>query len=161
MSRTGYAIAYAGCPIHFVSKLQTEIALSTAEAEYIALYQDLREVIPLMKFLEEINKIFPILLVYPNFICTVHEYNQSWIKMDQSLKFSPRTKRIALKYHHFISFMKSKIVIIKYCRIEMQKADLLTKPLNDHLFFRLCHILLGWKIIYMNSIHMSCHEGVW
>ena len=28
---------YAGCPIHWVSKLQTEIALSTAEAEYIAL----------------------------------------------------------------------------------------------------------------------------
>eukprot|EP00984_Skeletonema_dohrnii_P032799 scaffold27521_cov99-Skeletonema_dohrnii-CCMP3373.AAC.2 len=42
MSRTGY-IMYAGCPIHWVSKLQTEIALSTAEAEYIALSQALRE----------------------------------------------------------------------------------------------------------------------
>ena len=41
MSRTGYVIAYAGCPIHFVSKLQTEIALSTAEAEYIDLSQSL------------------------------------------------------------------------------------------------------------------------
>ena len=37
MSRTGYVLMYAGCPIHWVSKLQTEIALSTAEAEYIAL----------------------------------------------------------------------------------------------------------------------------
>ena len=32
-SRTGFVIRYAGCPILWQSKLQTEIALSTAEAE--------------------------------------------------------------------------------------------------------------------------------
>ena len=36
-SRTGFVIKYANCPIFWSSKLQTEIALSTAEAEYIAL----------------------------------------------------------------------------------------------------------------------------
>jgi hypothetical protein len=40
-SSTGYVIFYAGCPIFWQSKLQTEIALSTAEAEYIALSQAL------------------------------------------------------------------------------------------------------------------------
>ena len=144
MSRTGYVIAYTGCCIHFVSKLQTENALVTSEAEYIALYQSIREVIPLMNLLEEINKTFPILLGASNIKFTVHKYNQSCINMSQSPKFSPRTKHIALKYHHFRSFVKSKRVIIKYCRTEMQKADLLTKPLNDNLFFRLRHILLGW-----------------
>ena len=74
----------AGCPIHFVSKLQTEIALSTAEAEYIALSQALREVIPLMSLMEEINTTFPVLLGAPEFICTVHENNQSCIKMAQA-----------------------------------------------------------------------------
>ena len=48
MSRTGFVIMYANCPIHWASRLQTEIALSTAEAEYIALSSALREVIPLM-----------------------------------------------------------------------------------------------------------------
>ena len=56
---------YTGCPIHFVSKLQTEIAISTAEAEYIALSQALREVIPLMNLMEEINTTFPVLLGAP------------------------------------------------------------------------------------------------
>ena len=33
-SRTGYALLFDGCPLLWVSKLQTEIALSTMEAEY-------------------------------------------------------------------------------------------------------------------------------
>ena len=37
LSRSGCVIMYAGCPVHWFSKLQTEIALSTTEAEYIAL----------------------------------------------------------------------------------------------------------------------------
>ena len=45
MSRTGFVIMYANYPIFWASKLQTEIAFSTTEAEYIALSQALREVI--------------------------------------------------------------------------------------------------------------------
>ena len=36
LSRTGYVIFYANCPIIWSSKLQTTIALSTTEAEYVA-----------------------------------------------------------------------------------------------------------------------------
>ena len=41
ISRTGYMILYAGCPIIWCSKLQTEIALSTTESEYIAFFPNL------------------------------------------------------------------------------------------------------------------------
>ena len=44
---------YANCPIFWRSTLQTEIALSTAEAEYIAFSTALRLVIPLMTMMEE------------------------------------------------------------------------------------------------------------
>ena len=135
---------YAGCPIYWASKLQTEIALSTAEDEYIALSQALREVIPLMTLMEEIHPIFPVHITQPNFVCKVHEDNQSCIKMANSDKFTPRTKHIALKYHHFRSHVKQKKVSINYCRTEDQKADLLTKPLSDELFFRLRYMLNGW-----------------
>ena len=37
LSRTGFFIMYAGCPVTWGSKLQTEISLSTTESEYIAL----------------------------------------------------------------------------------------------------------------------------
>ena len=55
MSRTGYIIQYAGCPVVWRNKLQTKIALSTMEAEYIALSQAMLEVIPLISLMEELE----------------------------------------------------------------------------------------------------------
>jgi hypothetical protein len=52
----GYTICYAGCPMIWSSKIQTEIALSSTEAEYIALFQSMREVFPIMWLLEEAQK---------------------------------------------------------------------------------------------------------
>eukprot|EP00957_Ditylum_brightwellii_P076519 5816071-Ditylum_brightwellii.AAC.1 len=43
------------CPIVWTSKLQTEITLSTTEAEYVALSHALREAIPLINLLNEIK----------------------------------------------------------------------------------------------------------
>ena len=144
LSRTGYVIMYADCPILWVSRLQTEIALSTAEAEYIALSQSLRDVIPLITLLREINSVFPVDVKTPTFVCKVHEDNQSCITMATTSKFSPRTKHIALKYHHFRSYVKNGTIQITYCRTTEQKADILTKPLSDDLFFKLRYMLCGW-----------------
>ena len=52
-SRSGYVIFYSGCPIIWKSKLQTEIALSTTESEYISLSQSIRDLIPLREMLIE------------------------------------------------------------------------------------------------------------
>ena len=146
----------------FFSKLQTEIALSTAEAEYIALSQALREVIPLMSLMEEINTTFPVLLGAPEFICTVHEDNQSCIKMAQTDKLSPCTKQIALKYHHFRSFIKSKWVTIKYYRTKCKIG-------HTQKTHQWCTILpssshVNWMVVcpfVISSILMLRHEGVW
>ncbi len=87
-SQTGYVIWYAGCPIYWQSKLQLEIALSTAEAVYIALSQALRETIPMTSLMKEINVIFPIYVPAPRFVVKVRENNQSCIAMAQNSKFS-------------------------------------------------------------------------
>ena len=54
MSRTGYVIMFAGCPFLWSSKLQTEITLSTTEAQYVALSQAMREILPLMDLMKEL-----------------------------------------------------------------------------------------------------------
>jgi hypothetical protein len=55
-SRSGWVIFYAGCPVSWASKLQSQVALSTTEAEYIALSQALRDVIPVMNLLQEMRE---------------------------------------------------------------------------------------------------------
>ncbi len=72
-SRTGYVIQYAGCPIYWQSKLQTEIALSTAEAKYILLSQALRETLPMTNLMKEINVVFSLHLPLPKFVIKVQE----------------------------------------------------------------------------------------
>ena len=144
MSRTGFVIKYADCPIYWKSKLQTEIALSTAEAEYIALSTALREVIPLLTVMKEINEVFPLMMEPPNFYCKVWEDNQSCIAMATSQKFTPRTKHIALKYHHFKQYVESGQIQINYVHTELQQADILTKPVKIELFPKLRYMLMGW-----------------
>ena len=107
LSRTGYVILYASCPILWVSRLQTEIALSTVKAKYIALSQALCKVIPLITLLKEVNAVFPVHVKTPTFVCKVHEDNQSCITMATSQKFSPRTNTLHSNTTTFIHLLRT------------------------------------------------------
>ena len=96
---------YAGCPITWRSKLQTKIALSTTESEYIALSTAMREVIPFLGLMKETATLFGLLTREPVFRCTVWEDNESCMTVAKIPKFTPRTKHIAIKYHHFRRFV--------------------------------------------------------
>jgi hypothetical protein len=54
LSRTGFIIVLNGVPIHWSSKIKTEIALSSTEAEYIALSQCCRALLPMRRILKDI-----------------------------------------------------------------------------------------------------------
>ena len=61
LSRTRYIIRFANFPILWVSKMQTEIALFTTEAEYISLSQSMIELIPLRHIILEVLSVFGII----------------------------------------------------------------------------------------------------
>ena len=86
LSIPGFIIRYAGCPVIWSRKLQTEISLSTAEAEYIAISQAIREALPVQILAKEINCIVPIFTPTTNFCLTVYEDNLYSILMAASLK---------------------------------------------------------------------------
>ena len=71
LSRAGYVISYAGCPIYWVSKMESEIALSTTEAEYIALSMAMRDVLPFLNLMAEIQEFLPVSELQPQFFCKV------------------------------------------------------------------------------------------
>jgi hypothetical protein len=116
-----------GVPIHWSSKLQTEIALNSTEAEYIALSQFCRALLPMRRILKDILScgLFPNSLKHGNisnnnittrkFEHNYHSNNES--KLEPSiiwednqgclhlakdpLQNRPRTKHISIKWHHF------------------------------------------------------------
>jgi hypothetical protein len=144
-SRTGYVIMYANCLILWASRIQTEIALSTTEAEYVALSQALREVIPLMNLIEEaIRHGIPLQLALPNVNCTVFEDNTGALEMARAPKMRPRTKHINIKYHHFREHVRNGQIVLQQVDTKEQLADVFTKPLPYPLFKMFREKILGW-----------------
>jgi len=97
-----------------------------------------------MTVMDELNEVFPLLMEVPQFSCKVWEDNQSCIAMATSQNFTPRTKHIALKYHHFKGHVKLGRIQINYIHTERQQADILTKPVRTDLFPNFCYMLMGW-----------------
>ena len=136
-SRTGYVITFADCPLHWVSKLQSEIALSTLHAEYVALSQSLRDLLPLKALVKEVVKNLK-LSKNLSFITksTVFEDNQGAITVAQSPRLTPTSKHIAVKYHWFRDHI-GKDFDIEHVESEQQVADLFTKGLQGSQFLNI------------------------
>ena len=144
-SRTGYVITLANCPIHWVSKLQTEVALSTLHSEYVALSQSTRDLLPMRQLLQEVTKALgmnPDNLTFTS-KSTVYEDNSGAIIVATSPRMTLRSKHIAVKYHWFREHV-NKEFDIKKIDGEEQLADIFTKGLQGKQFFKLRKLLCGW-----------------
>jgi hypothetical protein len=78
---------------HNQAILQTEIALSTTEAEYISLSTALREFIPLMNILSELkDQLDHDIIKFPTFHCKLFEDNSGAYELATTPKMHARTK---------------------------------------------------------------------
>jgi hypothetical protein len=138
-SRSGWVIFYAKCPIIFASRLQTQVALSTTEAEYIALSTALRDVIPIMELMDKMRNCgHKVVCEEPIVYCKVFEDNSGALELARLPKLWPRTKHhINTCYHHFCEHVRKGLIKILPISTDDQIADALTKPLaqNAHV----CH----------------------
>lgn len=144
-SRSGYLIMHNKCPIVWASRLQTEIALSSTESEYISLSQALREVIPMMRMANELaSSKFPLGTDVPIVHCKAFEDNSGALEMARTPKMRPRTKHINLKYHHFREAVEDGTVSIHAINTADQLSDIFTKPLPEPAFTRFRKEIMGW-----------------
>ena len=148
----------------WVSKIQTQIALSTMEAEYIALSQSMRDLIPIREVLKEImtevfhrepdiayhshSKAFDDVSVgtalhtIPQ--STVFEDNDACLKFARMPKLTPRTKHIGVPYHSFRTQVENLEIHIERVDTSMQLGDQFTKGLTADLFRVARKSLMGW-----------------
>ena len=129
----------------YVSKLQTEIALSTLEREYIALSQGMRYLLPMRRFLQEIGTEMNLDFAKPAMIhSTIFEDNNGALGLATAPKLTPRTKHIGVKYHWFKSHIgEDKGILITKVNTKLQKADIFTKGLPFDALNNIRKLVMG------------------
>ena len=125
--------------------MQTEIALSSTESEYIGISQGLRDAIPVMKILNKMKQNnVPVKSSVGKVYCRVFEDNSGALEMARVHKYRPRTKHMNVKYHHFRDYVSRGVVKLYPIRTNAQPADILTKPVPKEILQRHRKSLMGW-----------------
>jgi hypothetical protein len=119
---SGYVVLLNGGPVAWSARKQSLIALSMAEAEYIALTSVAREVLFLQALVDEL---------YGTTQDSIPIYcdNQGAISLASNNKFHGRTKHIDLRYHYIRELVKNGTLHLEYCPTEENLADAFTKAL--------------------------------
>lgn len=146
-SRSGSIITLGNNPIVWTFKLQTLIATSTMEAEYIAISTSLHCLLPLYHTYIESMKAMGITIDGLSTFSTVWEDNQAALTLANSTNpphLTPRSMHITLHYHWFQSHLSPTTVVVKNIGTNDQLADQLTKPLSLEKFRESCKIVMGW-----------------
>ena len=98
-SRTRFVINVCNCPVLWQSKLQTETALSTMEAEVVAIAHCARELIPIIQMVETMAPMVGLPFEGVTLNVSIHEDNAGALILADTLppQFTPRSKHYHLK----------------------------------------------------------------
>ena len=125
----------AGGAVSWLSKKQAVVALSTAEAEYVALslatqkQHGSRSYLPIYRYQQPI---------------VIKEDNQGAIALARNPIAHSRTKHIDIRFHFIRKAQEEGVIDIVYCPTSEMVADLLTKPIPRGQFEKL-RTLMGME----------------
>jgi transposase InsO family protein len=129
-STTGYVFSSGGGAISWSSRLQPTVAVSTAEAEYMAAAHAVKEALWLRNLITDFGKSPGTMLLYSD--------NQAALTLLKHPVTSLRSKHIDVIYHFARERVARKEVEFKYLSTDKMVADVLTKPLPEAKFKACC-----------------------
>jgi hypothetical protein len=115
--------------VSWSSKKQNSVALSTAEAEYIAADSCCTQILYLKQSLVHYN----IKLGSVPLLCD----NESAVKIAKNPVLHSRTKHIDIHHHFLCEKEANEDIALQNVRSEEQLVDIFTKPWNERIFMRL------------------------
>ena len=135
-STTGYVFMLKpdGPPISWKCKKQPTVALSSCEAEYMALAASIQETMFLFMLLRSFLKQRSV---------TVFVDNQGTIALASKYVTENRSKHIDIRYHFIREKILSGFVDLTYVPSEDNVADLMTKPCSKVKLQRFNRVLFG------------------
>ncbi|GJY96432.1 retrovirus-related pol polyprotein from transposon TNT 1-94 [Tanacetum coccineum] len=125
-STTGYVFTLSGGIVSWVSKLQSVVAMSTTEAEYVASAQASKEAVWLKMLLEELG--------HKQEKITLFCDNQSALYLARNPAFHSKTKHIRVQYHFIREKVEEGTVDMQKIHTDDNVADYLTKAINCDKF---------------------------
>ena len=135
-STTGYIFTLGGTAVSWKSKLQNRVALSTTEAEYVAISEAAKEMIWLKNFLSELGK--------EQEDAPLFSDSQSAVCLAKNPVFHSRCKHIQLRYHFIRELINDgELSLLKISGSE-NPADMLTKTVTTDKL-RLCITSAGLR----------------
>lgn len=137
-STTAYVFVMSGGAVSWRSKMQPTVAVSTAEAEYMAAAGAVREALWLRKLLGDLD-------VEVHGPVLIQCDSQAAIKLLGNPIVSARSKHIDVMHHFARERVASGQVCFEYCRTECMIADALTKAVPKHKF-ELCCAGMGLSV---------------
>lgn len=117
-SRTGWVFRLANGAVSWLSKRQTTEALSSTEAEYMAMCSAAREVDWLTQFLDQLGIRGSV---------PIHGDNRGALEIAREDAFRQGTKHIAIQYHFVRERVQIGAIRLMYVPTEENVADCLTK----------------------------------
>jgi hypothetical protein len=132
-STTGYVFIINNGPVSWSSHKQSSVALSTYEAEYMALSDASREAIARAQFFQDID--------IKTDVPTLHSDNQAALSTVMSEVPHHRAKHIAIRYHFVRDEYNKSNIAIDYIPTKDQPADVLTKALHPSAHSRCLQLL--------------------
>lgn len=131
-STTGYIFKlFENCTICWNTKRQTSVAASSTEAEYMGLFEAVREAIWLKSLANSIH------LNLSGRPIIIYEDNNSCISIANNPANHKRSKHIDIKYHFSREQIEKKVIKLNYISTGEQLADGLTKPLPPIKFLKM------------------------
>ena len=107
-STSGNVFLLGGGAITWSSRKQSSVALSTLEAEHMALSIATQEAIWLRQLQEELG-------VTESGPTLIYEDNQGAISMAKNPVFHKRTKHVQIRYHFVCEAVKQRTIALEYC----------------------------------------------
>eukprot|EP00253_Pinus_taeda_P020907 PITA_20907 len=122
-STSGGIFSIGSTAVSWYSRKERSVALSSAEAEYMAASLAACEAIWMRKILVGLfGSHLDLTVIYCD--------NQSCIKLSANPVFHDRSKHIDIRYHHIRDCVQRRIMLLSYIPTEDQDADILAKALT-------------------------------
>jgi hypothetical protein len=146
-STSGYTVMFAGAAVSWISKRQPTVALSSAEAEYVAACLAAQEVQWIRQVLAEIG-----VPVEPGPTC-IYSDSQSAMHMCNN-PTAGRAKHVDIKYHFVKEAREREVVSFRFIPTSQQAADAMTKSLARPKFVEFRNTING----AVEALHVHAME---